>query len=628
MIRKQVLWCAWISLTITISCAAGQITIHNHTKDTIYASIYYSESSLWGSHGPAQQTNQPFSIAPYKLRLIERPSHKFGFRRELIFSLKREDLKPALDKETVQALPNVRVEALRGSIFHITYKNNVLKGYDNHTWAIKNLFANLTDELAQLKEEYSHHTHSSLTATITLSNEIAPEEIEFQQNRRPIVKDALEHALGIKIAEKNVPCVAACLSGGGMRAVIGSYALLEALRQLQLLNTLMYISCLSGSTWFLSTWLTSGMNLESYKDFLFDSLTKSQLFNPFFLAERMWIKYVFGQHMSIVDLYGVYLANTFYNYITPEKDIATIEKARQQLTLSMMQIRTRDGLWPFPLFTCGETTDAFHWCTFTPYQFSNDTLDYSIPIWAFGRQFKQGTSTDIAPELSLGFMMGIWGSALSGSLEEMLETQAKSLNSTLYGALNTIIDDLGLGELRLFGIKIRNPLYHVSHAPFEKDKHLIFVDGGYSSNVPLFTLFHSQRNAQIIFVLDVSEGVHNNAPDLQKATKELRNLGYVLPPIDYARAVKNPISVFSAPEDPTAPTIIYVAPIKNDRYDKHFDPKKEMKKRYSSSRFIYNQEDINKFAGLILFNILDNKQLILNAIKEKIEGIQKIPNNA
>lgn len=620
---QKIVSTASIALFIVMSCAADQITIYNHTQDVIYASIYYVDSHAFESNGPAQRLLPIFSIPPNKPRLIERPGYKFGLDRELLFSLTQNDLQPVLDTESLQSIAHIRVNALHGSIFHIADKNNRLKAYDHLSWSVKNLYANFTDDFAQIKEQYSHHDYASIAATVTRSNELFEEELDFQEARKPIAKDALENRLGITIPENNTSCVAACLSGGGMRAVIGSYALFEALRQLQLINALTYISCLSGSTWFVSTWLTSGLNLESYKDFLYDSLTNSQLFNPLLLADNLWSKFVFGQHISIVDLYGVYLANTFYNYITPDKAYAEQIKARQQLKLSMMQVRTQYGQWPFPLFTCGEATDTFHWCTFTPYQFSNDTLDYSIPIWSFGRNFKNGTSVDIAPEFSLGFMMGIWGSALSGNIEQMLQTESESLNSTLYGALQTIVDDTGLGKLRLFGIEIGNPLYHIQHAPFEKDKHLIFVDGGYSSNIPLLTLMHSQRNAQIIFILDVSGGFQNNAPDFQKAVKELQNLGYVLPPIDFKRAVTDPISIFNDPQNPAAPMIIYVAPIKNDRYDKNFDPAKEMDLRYSTERFIYNTKDIDKFAGLIIFNVLDNQKLILDAMGEKLGGIKK-----
>jgi len=612
---------AWLVLLIAIPCVADQITVDNHAPDTIYASVYYVETNMWGSTGPAQRITPQMTIPSNKSRSIERPAHKFGLNRELIFSVNKEELQPILDVENWKARTKVRVDTLRGSKFHIALKNDTLKGYDNLVWLVKNIGHNLSDELTQLKEHYSHHPYASITASLQMSNELAPEEVEYQQMRAPIVKEALEEALNTTITQSKMPCIAACLSGGGMRAAIGSYALCEALRQLKLINALTYIACLSGSTWFTSTWLMSGMSLESYKDYLYDSLTKSQLFNPRLLAGRLWPKYLFGQHSSIVDLYGVYLANTFYDYIRPDD-------ARQELTITQLQARTRDGLWPFPLFTCGETTDAFHWCTFTPYQFSCDTLDYSIPIWAFGRQFKEGRSVDVAPEFSLGFLMGIWGSALSGSLHELLELESQSLDGLLYEALQTIIADTGLGDLRLAAIKINNPLYHIQYAPFEKNKQLIFIDGWYGCNLPLVTLMHAQRNAQIIFVLDVSEGVHNNAPEFQKGIKELRNLGYVIPPIDFERAVKDPISIFSNPHDPWSPTFIFVAPIKNDRYDANFDPEKEMRIRYNTARFIYNEKDIDKFVGLILFNIIDNQKLIYDAIKEKMETLKNAPHHA
>ena len=40
---------------------------------------------------------------------------------------------------------------------------------------------------------------------------------------------------------------------------------------------------------------------------------------------------------------------------------------------------------------------------------------------------------------------------------------------------------------------------------------------------------------------------------------------------------------------------------------------------------IYNEKDIDKFVGLILFNILDNQKLIYDAIKEKMEILKNAP---
>ena len=43
-------------------------------------------------------------------------------------------------------------------------------------------------------------------------------------------------------------------------------------------------------------------------------------------------------------------------------------------------------------------------------------LKYYVPMWAYGRVFKQGISQDDAPEKSLGFNLGTFGSAFSVNL--------------------------------------------------------------------------------------------------------------------------------------------------------------------------------------------------------------------
>lgn len=150
---------------------------------------------------------------------------------------------------------------------------------------------------------------------------------------------------------------------------------------------------------------------------------------------------------------------------------------------------------------------------------------------------------------------------------------------------------------------------------------LSFSDAGHAYNDPLFPLFHPERKVDIIFVLDASAGIHNppEAGEFRKAENDLKEKGFAIPKINYEGILKKPVSVFQGGNKQKAPTIIFVAPIKNEKYDKKFDTAKEFSETYPSGKFVYKKEKIEKLTGLIKFNLKQSKNEILKAIREHIE---------
>jgi len=104
-----------------------------------------------------------------------------------------------------------------------------------------------------------------------------------------------------------------------------------------------------------------------------------------------------------------------------------------------------------------------HWFEFTPFEVGSRWLSAYIPTWSFGRKFKRGDSRSSAPEQSLGFMMGIFGSAIAASLEEaygrvtdnlkfpkFLEgvPGAEKIFNALKEMFQTLVNETDLGEVR------------------------------------------------------------------------------------------------------------------------------------------------------------------------------------
>lgn len=588
------------------------IVLKNHTEKTVFAGIYYVEANIFGkSKGPAQRISSAITLAPHTKTLLDRPDYAFCCNREIIFSVNKQDVSVTIEKEKYKTLPTIDAGWAHGNKFHIAYDDTLLQGYDYIDWKIYHVTSLFDTFIDSIIAQHSQHSYAQTAATSFPDSSIPIAEKTFVTERKKIVKAKLEDLLQMPIENEYIPCIGVCMSGGGMRAAMAALGLFEGLNQINMLDTLTYACGLSGSTWFLSQYVYAGLPLGSYHGLFLDALCVPHFFSISSVTDMLWKKYAFGQQMSIVDLYGVYLANTFFHHLPNEND-------RQKITLSELGAHALPEKMPYPLFTAGETNEAFHWTTFSPHMCSCETLKMNCPPWAFGRTFVNGTSTNFAPEQSLGFMMGIWGSALSGSLEEMLATQAHLLDEWLYNSLQGVLSVTGLDDIRFATIKMHNPMYQVDHTPYKKKKDLIFVDAGYEYNLPIMPLVQNERKADVIFILDASANALEIPVEMQKAENHLRSIGIALPKFEYELFGKQQIVIMHDTQNPQAPLLIYVAAVQNDTYSTTFDPKTAIPETYPTTRFLYEREDVEQFAGLLKHNIAENKERIYAAIKEHI----------
>src|SRR5229473_1244104 len=78
---------------------------------------------------------------------------------------------------------------------------------------------------------------------------ISEGEKKYLNNRLPIVKAALEKMLNRSLDNKKIPKIALIGSGGGYRAMFCTTGSLNGAQKIGLLDTITYITALSGSTW-------------------------------------------------------------------------------------------------------------------------------------------------------------------------------------------------------------------------------------------------------------------------------------------------------------------------------------------------------------------------------------------
>ena len=141
----------------------------------------------------------------------------------------------------------------------------------------------------------------------------------------------------------------------------------------------------------------------------------------------------------------------------------------------------------------------------TPYEFGSEVYGSYIPSWSLGRKFVNGVSLDKAPELSTGFMMGVYGSAFSQTAEELTRDVIHQMKpGPLKAALAGLVQETTLGDMRI-SAKVKNPMLGLEGSKIRRCKHLNLIDAGLDHNIPLGPLLHQSRSVDFIFVMDATQ---------------------------------------------------------------------------------------------------------------------------
>ncbi|XP_050811955.1 cytosolic phospholipase A2 beta-like [Gopherus flavomarginatus] len=163
-----------------------------------------------------------------------------------------------------------------------------------------------------------------------------------------------------------------------------------------------------------------------------------------------------------------------------------------------------------------------------------------------------------------------------------------------------------------------------------QEKHLCLIDVGYFINTSCPPLLKPERNVDVIISLDYSMG--NMFQQLEMTYRYCKTQGIPFPKIELSEEDrKNPKEcyVFSEAENPRAPLVLHF-PLVNNTFKDYKEPgvkrsPLEMKdgdinltnnnSPYYFTKLVYSAEDFDKLVNLSSYNILNNKDLILQAIQ-------------
>ena len=517
----------------------------------------------------------------------------------------------------------------------------------------KGLFYYLTDILkSRIRSFFSSKIASQynpLTSSVVVGNYVGEEELEYIKKRSAKGKKSLEVFLNRCLDNKDMPSIALILTGGGYRAMLGSLGTLTALEELGLLDSITHVSSLSGSAWLVMLWMTYGCSLAELKRILIPKLTglfrNVNISNLKNALEYLLIKYSFDQPMTLVDLFGVVLANSLLEDFGEEKFFIQISQQKERL---------KDGAFPFPLYSLSSGSiiqRVSWWYEVNPLETSGYQLNMSIPTFSCGRRFDDGETKDFSPELSLPFFMGACGSGFTVKIYQLhdylfsgLEHNAYQSDSVSRKICDTITRYIldKIGNKRLSCAKIKNFSFNMANSPIGNVKHLKLIDPGYLSNFPYLPVSGKKRGRRfdILIFADYSLEV-NGSPEFAKVAEYAQEKNFPFPPINLKNIDERAVTVFKDEQNLDIPVVIYLPrtkdvfqweTLKNENHElfyrynaylEELDVENFMKSTGKTTNFYYTNFEAIQWCSLFEFNMLISKDKIADAINWVIDKKSK-----
>jgi phospholipase A2 len=396
------------------------------------------------------------------------------------------------------------------------------------------------------------------SAAVRVSSELCKEEKEFLSRRRKVTRVALAKYLDIKeddINPEDVPVIAMCGSGGGMRALIASAGSLLSADEDGLFDCVTYTAGVSGSCWLQTLYFSAvgGRSLPGVLDHLKSRASVHIAYPPVAfqsLISAPTNKYLLSgvveklrgdpnAAFGLVDAYGLLLAARF---LVPRGELGV---EGRDFKLSNQRDYIKYGQNPMPIYTAvrheipgleddsipDESAKAvakkeawFQWFEVTPYEFFCEEFSAGIPTWALGRRFNNGVDVPLErgfhlPEVRVPFLMGVFGSAFCATLSHyyreirpLVQSIAgfASLDDVISGRYN---DDLSKvhpidpGTVANFAHGMHGRLPDTVPKGIYDEEYIQLMDAGMSNNLPIYPLLRPGRGVEILVAFDASADI-------------------------------------------------------------------------------------------------------------------------
>ncbi|XP_045863234.1 cytosolic phospholipase A2 zeta isoform X2 [Meles meles] len=483
-------------------------------------------------------------------------------------------------------------------------------------------------------------------------------EQEFLDKRKPIVSKALQQVLGLSEAPDSgqVPVVAVLGSGGGTRAMSSLYGSLAGLQELGLLDTVTYLSGVSGSTWCISTlyqdpaWSQVALQGPIERAQARVCSSKMGAMSPErlqYYAQELASLEGRGHCISLIDLWGLLIEYFLYQAENPAR-------------LSDQQEAVSQGQNPYPIYASinvrtnisGE--DFAEWCEFTPYEVGFPKYGAYVPTELFGSEFFMGRLLQPRQEPRICYLQddcqkfqlhdptclrtrlftpqGPFSQAMLDIFTSRF-TSAENSNFTRGLCLHK---DYVIGQ-EFTAWKATHPDAFPNQLTPMRDC-LCLVDGGFAINSPFPLNLLPQRAVDLILSFDYS--LEAPFEVLQMTEKYCLDRGIPFPRIEVLpEDLEEPREcyLFTKAEDPRSPIVLHF-PLVNRTFCTHLAPGMERQTAeekacgdfvingsdtpYGMMNFTYEPEEFERLVALSRYNVLNNAETLRHALRLALEQRQ------
>ncbi|XP_027725900.1 cytosolic phospholipase A2 zeta isoform X4 [Vombatus ursinus] len=470
---------------------------------------------------------------------------------------------------------------------------------------------------------------SSRDLDLRLGFDLCEGEQMFLDKRKPVVSKALQKVLELDKAPRNdqVPVVAVLGSGGGTRAMTSLYGSLTGLQDLGFLDTVTYLSGISGSTWCISTiykdpaWSQTSLQGPTRRAGNFVCCSKIGAFlsdQLSYYSQQLMAREKSGLSVSLIDLWGLLIEYFLHQGQNPVK-------------LSDQRAAVVQGQNPYPIYAGinvhrnVSSQDFAEWCEFTPYEIGLPKYGAFVPTELFGSEFFMGRLLRFRPEPWICYLQGVWGSAFAINLDEIFQKTIGSGINLLDSHRSSIIEKANHPDT------LPNKL-----TPMRE--YLYLVDGGFAINSPFPLVLLPQRDVDVILSFDYS--LEAPFQVLKLTEKFCQDRAIPFPRVELKRedlSEPQECYVFDDAEDPRVPIVLHF-PLVNRTFQKYKAPGveretpeekdfanfdiKDQNSPYGMMNFTYEPNDFERLVALNRYNILNNAEVVRSALRKALQRRQ------
>uniref|UniRef100_A0A663E9W8 Phospholipase A2 n=1 Tax=Aquila chrysaetos chrysaetos TaxID=223781 RepID=A0A663E9W8_AQUCH len=491
-----------------------------------------------------------------------------------------------------------------------------------------------------------------------LGFDLCAEEHDFICKRKKVVAAALKNVLHLD-EDLQVPVVAVVTTAGGVRSMTAMCGSLLALQELGVLDCVSYISGLSATTWTMAklyedaNW--SQNDLRGPIDDIRKHVIKSKLHcfsldHMKYYEKELCERKQEGHKLSFTDLWGLFIDCMLHHQESTHK-------------LSDQQLAVNQGQNPLPIYLSLNVKDDFstldfkEWVEFTPYEVGFLKYGAFVRSEDFGSEFFMGHLMKKIPESRICFLEDIYPLLIlpteeHPALPKKPHEQATCL-SIPKGCLSNTLREMMTGRPVvstyhnfLKGLQLHNKYLENESFCMWKDTvldsspnqlnemgdYLKLVDTAFFINTSCPPILRPERKVDVILHLNYSGG---------SQTLYCLEHGIPFPSTDLSQEDREHLKECYVFEDSLEAPILAYFPLVCDTFQKYKTPNVERSPTemeqgrvdvsnctapYGTGLLTYTEENFNKLLNLCRYNILNNKRLILQALRTAVERKKRFKN--